>query len=133
MKIWDERRLVLPINYFISKPFQNWTRVNPDLLGTVYLYLDYSASMDKIRQRFEKLLRESKLWDKVSSIQVNDCKERVIELRALMSARNSGDTFGLRCHVREKLIEFIQYEYPASLPKTRSEAMLSPQKEIIQG
>lgn len=133
VRIWDERRLVLPINYFITKPFQNWTRVNSDLLGTVFLYLDYSAPVDMIRQRFDKLLRESKLWDKkVSSIQVTDCKERVIELRALMSARNAGDAFDLRCHVREKLIEFIQQEYPESLPKTRSEAILSPQKEIDQ-
>lgn len=125
VKIWDERRLVLPINYFITKPFQNWTRVNSDLLGTVFLYLDYSAPVDKIRQRFESLLRENKLWDKkVSSIQVTDCKERVIELRALMSARNSGDAFDLRCHIREKLIEFIQHEHPGSLPKTRSEALL---------
>ena len=134
VKIWDERRLVLPINYFISKPFQNWTRVNSDLLGTVFLYLDYTAPVDKIRQRFEKLLRESPLWDKkVSSVQVTDSKERVIELRALMSARNSGDAFDLRCHVREKLIEFIQHEYPGSLPKTRSEAILAPQKEITPG
>jgi small-conductance mechanosensitive channel len=134
VKIWDERRLVLPINYFITKPFQNWTRVNSDLLGTVFLYLDYSAPVDMIRQKFENLLRESKLWDrKVSAIQVTDCRERVIELRALMSARNSGEAFDLRCHVREKLIEFIQREYPESLPKTRSEATLSTQKEVTPG
>jgi len=133
VKIWDERRLVLPINYFISKPFQNWTRVNSELLGTVFLYLDYSAPVDKIRQKFEGLLRESKLWDeKVNAIQVTNATDRVIELRALMSARNSSDAFDLRCHVREKLIEFIQNEYPESLPKTRSEATLAPQKDIVQ-
>jgi small-conductance mechanosensitive channel len=134
VKIWDERRLILPIAYFIQKPFQNWTRVNSDLLGTVYLYLDYSAPVDKIRQRFESLLRENKLWDrKVSSIQVTDCKERMIELRALMSARNSSETFDLRCYIREKLIGFIQEQYPESLPKTRSEAILAPQKDVVQG
>jgi small-conductance mechanosensitive channel len=134
VKVWDERRLVLPINYFISKPFQNWTRVSTELLGTVFLYLDYSAPVDRIRKRFDQLLRESELWDrKVSAIQVTDCKERVIELRALMSARNSGDAFDLRCYVREKLIEFVQQEFPESLPKTRSEAILAPQKDMIQG
>lgn len=120
VKVWDERRLVLPIRYFVEKPFQNWTRVNSDLLGTVFLYLDYSAPIEKIRARFETLLRESKQWDKkVKAIQVTDCKESVIEVRALMSARNSSDAFDLRCIVREKLIEFIQNEYPEALPKTR--------------
>jgi len=132
VKIWDERRLVLPINYFIQKPFQNWTRVNSDLLGTVFLYLDYTAPIEKIRQRFMSLLRDDKRWDrKVSSIQVTDCKERVIEVRALMSARNSGEAFDLRCYVREKLIEFIQQEYPWSLPKTRSEAILERPSEVV--
>jgi small-conductance mechanosensitive channel len=133
VKIWDERRLVLPINYFITKPFENWTRVNSDLLGTVFLYLDYTAPIDQIRQKFDRLLCESKLWDKkVSAIQVTDSKERVIEVRALMSARNSADAFDLRCYVREKLIEFIQQEYPQSLPKTRSEAILERQKDEAQ-
>ncbi|MEI9920413.1 MAG: mechanosensitive ion channel domain-containing protein [Bacteroidota bacterium] len=133
VKIWDERRLVLPINYFITKPFQNWTRVNSELLGTVFLYLDYTAPMDKIRQRFDQLLRENKLWDKkVNVIQVTDCKKRVIELRALMSARNSSDAFDLRCHVREKLLEYIQQEYPEALPKTRSESIIMPQRDIVQ-
>lgn len=122
VKIWDERRLVLPINYFISKPFQNWTRVSSDLLGSVFLYLDYSAPIDKIRVKFEALLRESKLWDKkVNVIQVTDCKERVIELRALMSARNSSEAFDLLCYIREKLIAFIQEEHPEALPKIRTE------------
>jgi small-conductance mechanosensitive channel len=127
VKIWDERRLVLPISYFITKPFQNWTRVNADLLGTVFLYLDYSVPMDKLRQKFDELLRASKLWDKkVSVIQVTDCKERVIEVRALMSARNSSEAFDLRCYIREKLLQFIQQEYPESLPKTRTEPHVSP-------
>jgi len=134
VKIWDERRLVLPINYFISKPFQNWTRVNSDLLGSVFLYLDYSVPMDKLREKFASVLRESKLWDKkVMALQVTDCKERVIEVRALMSARNSADAFDLRCIVREKLLAFVQEEYPGSLPKTRTEphVMPVPQKDVL--
>jgi small-conductance mechanosensitive channel len=134
VKIWDERRLVLPIAYFIQKPFQNWTRVSSELLGTVFLYLDYTAPIDKIRQKFEALLKENKLWDgKTQVIQVTDCKERVIELRALMSARNSSEAFDLRCYIREKLIAFIQQEYPESLPKTRTEPNITPvpQKDIV--
>jgi small-conductance mechanosensitive channel len=124
VKIWDERRLVLPINYFIQKPFQNWTRVNADLLGTVFLYLDYTTPIDELRKKFESLLRNNKLWDgKVNVIQVTDCKERVIEVRALMSARNSSDAFDLRCYIREQLITFIQTEFHQSLPRTRSEVI----------
>jgi small-conductance mechanosensitive channel len=133
VKIWDERRLVLPINYFITKPFQNWTRVNSELLGTVFLYLDYSAPIDQLRKKLDSLLAENKLWDgKVKAIQVTDSKERVIEVRALMSARNSSDAFDLRCFVREQLITFMQAEYPESLPKTRSEAILAQQKDTVQ-
>jgi small-conductance mechanosensitive channel len=134
VKIWDERRLVLPINYFIQKPFQNWTRVNTNLLGSVFLYLDYSAPIDSIREKFDSLLLGNKLWDgKVKALQVTDSKERVIELRALMSARNSADAFDLRCYIREKLIAFIQEEHPDALPKTRTESILGPQKDVIQG
>lgn len=133
VKIWDERRLVLPINYFIQKPFQNWTRVNSELLGTVFLYLDYSAPIEQLRRKFEALLRESKLWDKkVNALQVTNSTDRVIELRALMSARNSADAFDLRCYIREKLIAFIQEEYPEALPKTRSESTLAPQRDGVQ-
>jgi small-conductance mechanosensitive channel len=125
VKIWDERRLVLPINYFVTKPFQNWTRVNTELLGTVFLYMDYSVPIDQLRKKFESLLQENKLWDgKVKAIQVTDCKERVIELRVLMSARNSSEAFDLRCFIREQLISFVQTEYPESLPKTRTEPKL---------
>lgn len=125
MRLWDDRRLVLPINYFITKPFQNWTRVSAELMGTVFLYMDYSLPMDKLREKFEALLKASPLWDgRVKVIQVTDCKERVIEIRALMSARNASNAFDLRCYIREQLIGFIQANYPASLPKTRSEAVV---------
>ena len=138
VKIWDERRLVLPINYFISKPFQNWTRVNADLLGTVFIYLDYTAPIDRLRVEFEALLHGNKLWDrKVAVMQVTNSTDRVIELRALMSARNSSEAFDLRCYIREKLIAFVQEEFPESLPKTRTEPNISnitpvQQKDIVQ-
>lgn len=124
VRIWDQRRLVLPINYFIQKPFQNWTRANSELLGTVFLYFDYSVPLDQLRTRFTQLLHGNNLWDgKVSVIQVTECKERTIEVRALMSARNSSDAFDLRCLVREKLIEFVREKFPQSLPKTRVEGI----------
>lgn len=127
VKVWDERRLVLPIKYFVEKPFQNWTRVNSDLLGTVFLYLDYRAPIDKIRQKFEELLNGSKLWDgKTKAMQVTDCKLREIEVRALVSARNSADAFDLRCYIREKLIGFIQDECPEGLPQTRTSSIPEP-------
>jgi small-conductance mechanosensitive channel len=133
LRLWDERRLILPINYFIQKPFQNWTRVSTDLLGTVFLYMDYSLPINEVREKFESLLKESHLWDgKVKGVHVTDCKERVIELRLLMSARNSGDTFDLRCHIREELIRYIQENHPNSLPKTRSEAVLQKSDSSAQ-
>ncbi|MCC9138386.1 mechanosensitive ion channel family protein [Pontibacter silvestris] len=122
LKIWDSRRLVLPLNYFIEKPFQNWTRTGSDLLGTVFLYTDYSIPLDALRKEFDRILAETDLWDKrVSVLQVTEAKERTLELRLLVSANNSSIAFDLRCLVREKMIKFIQQNYPESLPRTRAE------------
>ncbi|PRY09733.1 small-conductance mechanosensitive channel [Pontibacter ummariensis] len=122
LRIWDNRRLILPLNYFIDKPFQNWTRTSSDILATVYLYTDYSLPIDAVRQEFDRILANTPLWDKnVKVLQVTDSKEKTLELRALMSANSSAVAWDLRCLVREKLIHFIQQNYPESLPKTRSE------------
>ena len=122
VRIWDQRRLILPINYFIEKPFQNWTRISADILGTVYLYTDYKIPVDEVRAELNRILKDHKLWDgKVSVLQVTNAKETTIELRALVSARNSSDAWDLRCFVREKLVHFIQEKYPESLPKDRAE------------
>ncbi|HEY0273170.1 MAG TPA: mechanosensitive ion channel domain-containing protein, partial [Chitinophaga sp.] len=122
VSIWDQRSLILPINYFIEKPFQNWTRNSAAILGTAFLYLDYSIPIQPLRQEFTRLLNENPLWDKrVNSIQVTNASERTIEIRALMSAANSSNAFDLRCYVREKLIDFVQQHYPDSLPKTRAD------------
>ncbi len=119
--IWDERRLILPINYFIEKPFQNWTRISAEILGTVYIYADYSLPIDSLRTEFDRLLAANPLWDKkVNVIQLTDAKSDVIEIRALMSANNSSEAFDLRCYIRENLIHFIQDKYPESLPKVRA-------------
>jgi small-conductance mechanosensitive channel len=122
VRIWDLRRLVVPLSYFIEQPFQNWTRQTADLLGTVYLYVDYAVPVDAVRAELHRVLRSTELWDgKVWVLQVTDATERAVQLRALMSAPDSGTAFDLRCLVRERLIEFLRTHYPESLPRTRAE------------
>jgi small-conductance mechanosensitive channel len=122
IRIWDLRRLVVPITYFLDKPFQNWTRTSADLLGSVYLYVDYGVPVEEIRRELDRIVRGSDLWDgKVCGLQVTDSTERTLELRALVSASNSSDAWNLRCHVREKLVEHIQHHYPEGLPRFRGE------------
>lgn len=122
LKLWDERRLIVPINYFIDKPFQNWTRTSTELLGTILLYTDYSAPVDKMREEFNRILNETELWDKrASALQVTNATDKSMEIRMLASAANSTNTFELRCLIREKMIAFLQQTYPGSLPYTRME------------
>jgi small-conductance mechanosensitive channel len=120
LNIWDQRRLILPINYFIEKPFQNWTRTTSEILGTVFLYVDYTLPVDELRAELVRLLEASPLWDKrVGILQVTDVKEKTMELRALVSASNSSRAFDLRCYIRENLVKYIQEHNPESLPKNR--------------
>jgi small-conductance mechanosensitive channel len=122
VRIWNLRRLIVPITYFIEKPFQNWTRISADILGTVFIYTDYSVPIDVVRQQLQKILNESELWDKkVCVLQVTNTTEKTIELRALMSAADASTAWGLRCLVREKLVEFLRDKYPSALPKIRAE------------
>lgn len=120
VRLWDWRRLILPITYFIEKPFQNWTRTKGELIGAVFLSLDYRAPIEALREKLISLLKEEPLWDKqVAALQVVDTKEFTITVRALMSSKTSPTTFDLRCRVREKLIEYLQNEHPQSLPNQR--------------
>jgi small-conductance mechanosensitive channel len=122
VRIWDLRRLVVPLSYFIEQPFQNWTRVTADLLGTVFVYTDYRVSVERVRQELHRILESSDLWDgKAWGLQVTDTTERTMQLRALMSASDSSKAWDLRCLVREKLLEFLQRECPESLPVMRAE------------
>ncbi len=122
VRVWDLRRLVVPLTYFIETPFQNWTRRSADILGTVFIYTDYTVPVDRVRDELHRILQESRQWDgKVWGLQVTNANERAVELRALMGARNSGEAWDLRCHVREKLLEFLQREYPQALPRVRAE------------
>lgn len=120
LNIWDQRRLILPITYFIEKPFQNWTRTTAQLLGTVFLYVDYTCPIDSVRNELNRLLATTNLWDKrLGILQVTDSKEQTMELRILVSAIDSSKAFDLRCYVRENLIKFIQENHSDSLPKVR--------------
>lgn len=120
VRLWDWRRMVLPISYFLEKPFQNWTRESGALIGSVYLYLDYSVPVQVVRDKLAEVAAESQLCDgKVVNLQVSDAREGVIELRCLVSARNAPQCWDLRCEVREKLIGFLQAEFPHALPHVR--------------
>ncbi len=120
VRIWDKRRLILPSTYFLEKPFQNWTMTTADLIGTVFLYTDYSISVDVLRKLLTKILEGSTLWDgKVNVVQVTDTKDTHMEIRILVSAKNSPTLWDLRVDVREKMIKYIQDNHPQSFPKTR--------------
>jgi len=121
VRIWDLRRLVLPITYFTENAFQNWTRNNAQILGSVFLYVDYSMPLDPLRKHFEKVLSETKLWDQQTQVlQVTDTNDKTMTIRLLMTAQNSPTAWDLRCLVREKMIEFIQQNYPECLPHVRA-------------
>lgn len=132
LRIWDERRLVLPLNYFIEKPFQNWTRTGSQLLGTVFIYTDYTLPVEEVRAELKRLAAANPLWDqRVCVLQVTDSKERTIELRALVSASSSSRAFDLRCEIREQLVAFIQQKFPESLPKTRTAFDAAPEPPFL--
>lgn len=120
VRIWDERRLIVPLSHFLTNPFQNWTRTTSQLLGTAFLHLDYRAPIDAIRDELRRLCEASEKWDKrVCVVQVTDSKQREIEVRLLVSAGNSGDLWDLRCEVREGVLAFLRREHPEALPATR--------------
>jgi small-conductance mechanosensitive channel len=127
VNIWDERRLILPITYFIEKPFQNWTRNSSQIIGSVFLYTDYNLPMEPLRAELNRLLEAQPLWDKrVKVLQVTNTTGQHVELRILVSAANSGQAFDLRCFIREQMIAFINREFPGSLPRSRGELALVP-------
>jgi len=120
VRLWDWRRMVLPLTYFMQTPFQNWTRESASLIGTAMLYVDYSAPVDRLRAKLEEIVRGSPLWDgKVVALQVTDLRERTMEVRCLASARNAGQTFDLRCLIREEMVAFLKAEHPRALSRLR--------------
>jgi small-conductance mechanosensitive channel len=126
IRLWDWRRMVVPLSYFIEKPFQNWTRDTASLIGVIAFHVDYRADVPRIRHWLAEAVKESELWDgAVVNLQVIDADSRTIELRALVSARNAPQSWDLRCEMRERLIAFIRDEMPEALPRER--AILIPQ------
>jgi len=122
VRIWDERRLVVPLNWFIENPFQNWTRTSSQLIGTVYLYVDFRVPLEPLREEVKRLCKEAPQWDgRVCVLQVTDTNEHAVQLRILASSADSGSNFDLRCHVREGLLAYVQQHYPDSLPRMRAE------------
>lgn len=120
LRLWDLRRLVLPTTYFLERPFQNWTRISADLIATAYFRVDFSAEVEKLRERFFTILGSTPLWDgKAKALQVTDCGERSLEIRALMSAANGSSAWDLRCLVREEMTAWLRDEHPEWLPKVR--------------
>jgi small-conductance mechanosensitive channel len=122
IRLWDWRRLIVPLAYFIEKPFQNWTRETSAVIGSVLIHTDYTVPVERVRGKLDEIVKASPLWDgRVVNLQVTDAKERTIELRALVSADTSPKAWDLRCAVREQLIAFLQQEYPHALPRVRAE------------
>ncbi|HEX7368692.1 MAG TPA: mechanosensitive ion channel family protein [Rhodanobacteraceae bacterium] len=134
VRIWDLRRLVLPISYFIEKPFANWTRTTANLLGTAFIYADYTVPIQAVRDELERILKADELWDGFAwSLDVTNLTEHVVEMRAMVSAANAGNTVNLRRHVREKLVTFLQKNYPECLPRTRVELTSTPRDNESSG
>ena len=122
VQIWDLRRLVLPISYFIERPFQNWTRTSARILGSVFIRADFTLPLDDVRAEFGRALRASKHWDgDVEVVHVTDSTDRTMEIRLLMSAVDSGTAWELRCEIREHMIAYLQREHADALPKVRLE------------
>ena len=122
VRVWDRRRLVVPIIYFLEKPFQNWTRASAHLIGTVMFHTDYTIPVEKVRSELGRILADAPFWNgETWALQVTDAKEHTLELRALVSADNAGDLWELRCYVREKLVEFIRSNYPECPPRFRAD------------
>ncbi|RZJ16962.1 MAG: mechanosensitive ion channel family protein [Brevundimonas sp.] len=122
VKLWDWRRMVLPLSYFITTPFQNWTRETARLIGSAFFYVDYEAPVERLREAFERIVRASPHWDgDVQVLQVTDITERVMQVRCLASARSAPVAFDLRCEIREKMMAFMRDECPEALPRDRLE------------
>ncbi|HEX2885962.1 mechanosensitive ion channel family protein [Vineibacter terrae] len=124
--IWDQRRLILPLSYFLQKPFQNWTRQSTQILQPVFLHVDYSLPVSALREQLNRVLERTPLWDqRVANLQVTDLGEHAMQLRALVSAADSGKAWDLRCLVREELVTWIREHHPQALPRARMEAVLN--------
>jgi hypothetical protein len=134
VRIWDERRMIVPLQWFIENPFENWTHKSSTILGTVFLWLDFAVPVPAVRAEFERICKQSPLWDgRVCVLHVTDASERAMQLRLLVSAKDSGTAFDLRCAIREAMLAFIAQQYPDSLPRLRAALDAEPAKAAGPG
>jgi hypothetical protein len=120
--IWDDRRLVVPLSYFIEKPFQNWTRKSAQILGSVFVWVDYSFPVEEGRAALKGIIEGNPLWDgRYWNLQVTDANERSMQLRVLATSADSSKSWDLRCAIREQFIGFIRDAHPGSLPLVRAD------------
>lgn len=120
VKIWDERRMMLPVNYFLEKPFQNWTRTSANIMGTVFFYVGYDLPVQAIRDFVPQILKDNPNWDgRVFNVQITNSNELYKEMRILVSSSDASKNWDLRTEVREKVIDFIQANYPECFVKVR--------------
>jgi small-conductance mechanosensitive channel len=127
LRVWDLRRLVVPLQWFIENPFQNWSRHSTELIGSAMIWVDYGIPIEPLRQEFSRLLRETTLWNGATgTVQVVEAGEKSIQIRFLMSAKSSNALWDLRCYMREGMIGFVQQHYPEFLPRFRAEMVESP-------
>ncbi|WP_213881548.1 mechanosensitive ion channel family protein [Pseudomonas sp. dw_358] len=134
VKIWDERRMVVPLQYFIEKPFQNWTRSTSSLIGSVFLWVDFSVPLEALREEAQRVCQDiPQLWDgRVCVLQVSDTSEKSMQLRILLSSADSSRSWDARCHMRERMIGFINQNYPECLPQVRAEVSTkTPHPEAV--
>lgn len=131
VKVWDLRRLIVPISFFTTQSFENWTRSAADIIGTVYIEVDYSAPVARVRQRMMEICAQSPNWDgKVASLQVTNLG-LTMQLRAVVSSANSSRSWDLQCEIREQLIDYLQHEHPQCLPRLRTEvATRGPENRV---
>ncbi|MGH7101297.1 MAG: mechanosensitive ion channel family protein, partial [Acetobacteraceae bacterium] len=122
LRIWNWQRMIVPLAWLLEQPFQNWTRESSELIGSVHLNVDYTVPLEPLRKELDAIVHATPLWNgKVVVLQVVEALPTTIQLRVLISARNSPETWDLRCYVREKLIVFLQEHYPGALPHQRVE------------
>lgn len=134
VRVWDRRRIVLPITHFVEQPFQNWTRTSADLIGTVFLHLDYTVPVDDLREELQRIVEGSEYWDgDVVGLQMTDASERTVTLRAIASAMDAPTLWNLRCEIREKLVAYIREQYPDALPALRTRVDASGEEGSLLG
>ncbi len=128
LRVWDLRRLVVPLQWFIENPFQNWSRNDTEMMGTVFVNVDYSMPIEPMRAEFDRLLKQAPEWDgKTNLVQVTESGDTTIQVRFLLSARDSTALWNLRCAIREGLITFIQEQFPDHLPRVRARLVETPE------